>query len=145
MKPVTTNKALLLKYSADKEVKDQKKRVTKNRIKMDLQSWRRQNSWNYRLVCPTEKKADFDAERIRITRKFIFCWHQNPLYLLVFQPLFNRCRQEHSRRKRLTGCWLQKHADRQCNWVKWLDRVNWNGNMADSVIWFEWQNITSRR
>ena len=26
-------------------------------------------------------------------------------------------------RRRLTGCWLQKQADRKCSWEKWLDWV----------------------
>ena len=92
------------KDMADREAgsgKEQKKRVATNRIKMDLQSWRKQNSWSCHLICPTERKADFDAERLLITRKFTacwhFCWHQNPLYLPVFQLLFNRCQQEHSK------------------------------------------------
>ena len=50
-------------------------------------------------------------------------------------------RQRKTCRKRLTGCWLQKQADRKYSWAKWLDWVNWNGNMSDSVIWFEWQKI----
>ena len=43
----------------------------------------------------------FDTGKLLITWKFIacwqFCWHLNPLCLLVFQLLFNRCQQEHSK------------------------------------------------
>ena len=104
MKPVTTNKALLLKYSADKEVNiympsikpisdlknyidDLKEVDISRRVYLtinghaeygiltmeEIDELDRLKAAYYRLVCPTEKKADFDAERILITRKFIFC------------------------------------------------------------------------
>ena len=82
------------KDMADREAGSGKeqKRVATNRTKTDLRSWRRQNSWNCHLTCPTKRKADFDTGRLQISRKFIacwqICWHLKPLYLLAFQLFF---------------------------------------------------------
>ncbi len=33
----------------------------------------KQNSWSCHLICPTERKADFDIGRLQIFCKFIAC------------------------------------------------------------------------